>query len=217
VESYDRRAVETTPRSGQASAPHPGGTVRFDGRKKWRRLVFGAVIFAIGTSLGCGVQAGNLGGSNVECESLGRFADIKNGMDNIDRRIRRLRPVTDDLEGLRALVPDYRQAESQYAVLGDAAERKQREAESTSEIGKDLDEAWGTLVRSLQLRREGIAFFADTFARPDRIEGDSFDKTTQDFERITSGLNDELKRDIQAMFEARGFERDADGNYEIAC
>lgn len=175
------------------------------------------MIFAVGTSLGCGVQAGNSGGSSVECEILGRFANIKNRMDNIDRRINRLKPVTDDLEGLRALVPKYRRAQSQYAVLGYDAETNQREAESSSEIGEDVDEAWETLVRSLQVRREGIAFFADAFARPEQIEGDLFDETAQDFERRTSGLNKELKRDIRAMFEARGFERDADGNYEIDC
>lgn len=176
------------------------------------RLSFGlvALFLAAYASAGCGVQGGHK--TTADCKSIKKYAETSDAMKEIDLRIKNLRPNISTPDDLKQLVPTYREAAANYQRLATAAK-----TERDRPNRRDLAKTWDLQVRSLELRREGLEFFANAFAQPETLRDPAKQRKSREYERRTADLNAKFEKQARSMLAARGFHRRSNGDYEIAC
>lgn len=163
---------------------------------------------------GCGVQAGDETAA-PDCGEIETMTDVKARMDALDRKIRDLRPSTVTPEAVRRLAPVYRDAASTFDGLLRKA-RARLAATRSSGRPADLTGAWGLMTESLELRRDGMQFYADLFAQPENLSQSKLEKGQALVRRIDR-LNSRLQSSITQLLRNRDFEERSDGQFVIDC
>lgn len=163
--------------------------------------------------IGCGVQAGDDGRADA-CAEIGQWDAVKDDTDALDRELNDLRPAEVTPESVKALAPRYRSASEQYGALLDRAKAELARARSDD---SDFTGVWKLTVESLTIRRDGVAFFAAAFARPERFKDPAVQQESGEWRRKTDDINARVQESSSQWMRDHGFEETPDGQFNIDC
>lgn len=178
-----------------------------------RRRYLALPLLALALLAGCGVQEGG-DADAAACAEAEAFFEIKTDADALDREIIDRHPTQVTLATVRALAPRYSDASEQYGGFHDRAEAELERARSDD---SDFVAVWDLVVESMAVRRDGMAFFAETFANPESLQDPAVGDESDEWGRKTNDVNARLKESSSRWMRDHGFEETDDGNVTIDC
>jgi hypothetical protein len=162
---------------------------------------------------GCGVQEGGDADASA-CAEINAFFRIKTDADTLDREILNLRPTQVTPATVKALAPRYSDASEQYDKFHDRAETELGRARSDD---SDFAAVWELMTESMAIRRDGMAFFSESFAKPETLRDPAVQDESDEWGRKALDINARMEESSSQWMRDHGFEETGDGNFIVDC